>query len=90
MHFDNSFDAYFGLKNKEIYSLYIEATILEQNQNQKKKKKKLVLEENSKTRKKHEDVYSLYWEMYFEELIAVSVVLKSELNERIIANTITN
>ena len=59
MHFDNSFDAYFGLKNKEIYSLYIEATILEQNQNQ-KKKKKLVLEENSKTRKKHEDVYSLY------------------------------
>ena len=60
MHFDNSFDAYFGLKNKEIYSLYIEATILEQNQNQKKKKKKLVLEENSKTRKKHEDVHSLY------------------------------
>ena len=39
MHFDNSFDAYFGLKNKEIYSLYIEATILEQNQNQKKKKR---------------------------------------------------
>ena len=41
MHFDNSFDAYFGLKNKEIYSLYIEATIWEQNQNQKKKKKEI-------------------------------------------------
>ena len=90
MYCDNSFDACFGLKNKEIHSLHIEWTILEQNQNQKKTKQKLVLQENGKTSKKHEDVHSLYWEMYFEELIAVSVVLKSELNERIIANTITN
>ena len=37
MYCDNSFGPYFGLKNKEIHLLYIEATILEQNQNQKKK-----------------------------------------------------
>ena len=58
MYCDNSFGPYFGLKNKEIHLLYIEATILEQNQNQ--KKKKLVLEENRKTNKKHEDIHSLY------------------------------
>lgn len=38
MYCDNSFGPYFGLKNKEIHLLYIEATILEQNQNQKKKR----------------------------------------------------
>ena len=34
------------------------------------------MQENSKTNKKHEDVHSLYWETYFEDLDSSIICIK--------------